>query len=212
MWKSIRLWTGSKGHDLVQIPALLFSSWQSSDQWYGLTSSKFPHLWNGARTSCEVVRIRNNQRQGPAQSLVHRSCPPGAERSCVHMYKWWSRIRLSFMRDERCKQSLRNPAGRDESRMVPWEGAWDEPGKMGRILTGHERRGDSTWKKSCEGKQGSCCSTLESSPLLLGPYVQTHIYHFSSLLCGASTVSLHHRWRALDVLLDGWHQTSITIS
>ena len=33
------------------------------------------------------------------------------------------------------------------------ESAWDEPGKMGRMLTGHERRGDSTRKKSCEGRR-----------------------------------------------------------
>lgn len=28
------------------------------------------------------------------------------------------------------------------------ESAWDEPGKMGRMLTGHERRGNSTRKKA----------------------------------------------------------------
>ena len=73
------------------------------------------------------------------------------------------------MRDERRKQSLRNPAGRDESRMG--ECAWDEPGRMGRILTGCERRGDSTWKKSCEGRQGSCCFTLKSSLPLPGSHI-----------------------------------------
>ena len=34
------------------------------------------------------------------------------------------------------------------------ECVWAEPGKMGGIFTGHERRGNSTWKKSCEGRQG----------------------------------------------------------
>ena len=33
------------------------------------------------------------------------------------------------------------------------ECAWDEPGKMGRMLTGRERRGNSTRKKSCEGRR-----------------------------------------------------------
>ena len=34
-----------------------------------------------------IVRIRDKQCQGPTQSLVHRSYPAGAERSCVHVYK-----------------------------------------------------------------------------------------------------------------------------
>ena len=51
----------------------------------------------------------------------HRSYPPGTERHLVHVYKWWTRIRQSFMGDERCKQKSRKPAGRDESRMGSWE-------------------------------------------------------------------------------------------
>ena len=51
----------------------------------------------------------------------HRSYSPGAERHLVHVYKWWTKIRQSFMRDERCKQNIRKSAGRDESRMGSWE-------------------------------------------------------------------------------------------
>ena len=51
----------------------------------------------------------------------HRSYSPGAERHLVHVYKWWNKIRQSFMRDERCKQNIRKSAGRDESRMGSWE-------------------------------------------------------------------------------------------
>ena len=178
--------------------------------------SKFAHLWSGARTSCElVVKIRDNKRQGPAQSLVHRSYHPHPH-PCQElreaMYRWWSRIRWSFMRDGRCKQSLRNSAGRDESRMVPWE----------RILGMSLGKRAGYWQAMRGGAiPRGRKAVKEGGLLLLNSRVQpssarasrlAHIYHFSSLLPGASTVSLHHPWRALDVLLDGWHQTSITIS
>ena len=53
------------------------------------------------------------------------------------------------------------------------ECVWAEPRRMmGRVLPGCERRGNSTWKKSCEGRQASCCLTLGSSPPLPGPHVQ----------------------------------------
>ena len=83
---------------------------------------------------------------------------------------------------------------------------------MGRILTGCARKSNSNWKKSCEGKQGLLLfdSVTQPSSALASPLAPVN--HFSSLLRGASTVSLHHPCRALDVLLDGWHQTSITIS
>ena len=58
-----------------------------------------------------VVRLRDNQYYGPAQCLVHRSYPPGAEKSCLHVYKWWSRTRRVL--HKRCKQSLRNPTRRE---------------------------------------------------------------------------------------------------
>ena len=67
IWKRRRLWT-----DMSWFRFQLFCL--TSDQWCDLTQSQFPHLWNGASASCElVVRIRDNQHQGPAQSLVHRS-------------------------------------------------------------------------------------------------------------------------------------------
>ena len=110
---------------------------------------------------------------------------------------------------------------RDESKMVPWESV------LGMSL---ER-----WAGCWQAVRGGAIpqgrkAVKEGGLLLLDSYVQpslfdsrvqpssakascpAHINHFSSLLRGVSTVSLHHRWRALDVLLDGWHQTSITIS
>ena len=58
-----------------------------------------------------VVRLRDNQYYGPQQCLVHRSYPPGAEKSCLYVYKWWSRIRQVL--HKRCKQNLRNPTRRE---------------------------------------------------------------------------------------------------
>ena len=45
------------------------------------------------------------------------------------------------------------------------ECAWDEPGKMGRMLTGCERRGDSTRKKSCEGSRRDSKKEIMALPL-----------------------------------------------
>lgn len=181
--------------------------------WPHLVSVSSSVKW-GQCFPCElVVRIRDNLRQGPAPELeVHRSYPSGAERSHVHGYKWWNRIRWSFMRYERCKQSLRNPPGRDESRMVSWESVpQDEPGR---------------WAGCWQAVRGGAIpqerkAVKEAGLLMLDSRVQpssarasrpAHIYHFSSLLPGASTVSLHHCWRALDVLLDGWRQAGVTFS
>ena len=54
------------------------------------------------------------------------------------------------------------------------ECVWAEPGKMGRILTGCERRGSFKWKKkkNCEkrGTQTPCLSP-KYSILLPGPHV-----------------------------------------
>ena len=145
-----------------------------------------------------AMRIRDNQHQDPAQSLVHRSYPPGPERSHIHVYKWWSRIRWSFMRDERCKQSLRNPAGGDESKMVSyesilglslgkWAGYWQTV-RGGAILHGRkavkEGRAPAAWLSSpallCQGLT-SCphlpfqqsawwCFYCKSPPSLKGPW------------------------------------------
>ena len=71
------------------------------------------------------------------------------------------------------------------------ECAWDEPGKMGRIW--QAMRGGAIPQGRRAVKEGGL--------LLLDSYVQpssarasclAHVNHFSSLLHGASTVSLHH--------------------
>ena len=133
---------------------------------------------------------------------MHRPYPPGAERSYVHAYKLLSRI--GQVLQKKCMQSLRNPAGRE------WvqddflgECVWAEPGRMGRILTGHERRGNSKWKTSSKGRFH--CLTPESSPPLLG--------HSStvSVVCSIAflLLSLHHCWRVLGMfLVDGINPAS----
>ena len=83
------------------------------------------------------------------------------------------------------------------------ECVWAEPGEMGGILTGCERKGNSTWKKSC--KKGKTSAVWLWNPAFL---CQGLINCFNSLLCFISTLSLHHQWRALHGLLDGWHQES----
>ena len=109
MWKSKRLRT-----DMSWFRVQLFCLTGNSPHTSNVTSLNLSFL------ICEmgpvlpvqlVVRLRDNQYYGPAQCLVHRSYPPGAEKSCLHVYKWWSRMRRVL--HKRCKQSLRNPTGRE---------------------------------------------------------------------------------------------------
>ena len=111
MWKSKRLWT-----DMSWFRVQLFCLTGNSPHTSNVTSLNLSFL------ICEmgpvlpvqlVVRLRDNQYYGPAQCLVHRSYPPGAEKSCLHVYKWWSRMRRVL--HKRCKQSLRNPTRRERN-------------------------------------------------------------------------------------------------
>ena len=120
-----------------------------------------------------AVRIRDNEHQGPAQSFMHRSYPTRAERSHVHMYKWWSRIRWSFMRDERWE--MRALATQQEER-------WVQDGFMGECVLGEARKWSGYWqvvreraipngRKAVKESKASCCLTLEPSPPLPGPHI-----------------------------------------
>lgn len=86
-----------------------------------------------------VVRIRENRDQGSEQCLVHRASPPGAERR-------------SFMKDVNKALGTQQEKRRLQDGFME-ECVWAEPGKMGRILTGCERRGNSKRKKNCEERQ-----------------------------------------------------------
>ena len=209
MWKSKRLWT-----DMSWFRVQLFCLTDNSPHTSNVTSLNLSFL------ICEmgpvlpvqlVVRLRDNQYYGPAQCLVHRSYPPGAEKSCLHVYKWWSRIRRVL--HNRYKHSLRNPTRRE---INPgwfhgtvclgwaWKDGWDIywPWEEGQFYMEEK-----LWRKAglLMFDSGTQPSSARASHL-------AHINHFSSLLRGASTVSLHHRWRALDVLLDGWHQICFAVS
>ena len=62
---------------------------------------------------------------------------------------------------------------------------WAEPGRIGSILTGHDRRGNSTWKKVVkEGRTPA--ASLESNPPLQSLTSCPHNHN------SVSTVSLHH--------------------
>ena len=158
-----------------------------------------------------AVRIRDNEHQGPAQSFMHRSYPTRVERSHVHMYKWWSRIRWSFMRDERW-EPWEPSRKRDECRMVSSESVFWVRLENGQDIDRLWEKEQFQMEEKLWRKQGLLLFDSGTQPSSARASHLAHINHFSSLLRGASTLSLHHRWRALDVLLDGWHQTSITIS
>ena len=120
-----------------------------------------------------VVRLRDNQCCGPAQCLVHRSYPPGAEKSCLHVYKWWSRTRRVL--HKRCKQSLRNPTRREinpgwfHGRVcLGW--AWKDGQDINRLW--EEGQFQMEKKKNCEkrGTQTPCLSP-KYSILLPGPHI-----------------------------------------
>ena len=121
-------------HELVQIPALLFNSWPVT--WSSLILSFLICEMGPVLTVHLAVRIRDNEHQGPAQSFMHRSYPTRAERSHVHMYKWWSRIRWSFMRDERWE--MRALATQQEER-------WVQDGFMGECVWGEARKWAGYW-------------------------------------------------------------------
>ena len=197
-------------HELIQIPALLFKSWPPSDQWCGQSFSVSSsvkwgqHLLWSLLWGLEIISIRFQNRAW-CTDLTPKSCEKPC--ACVQMMEQNKTGPSREMRDV-------NRTQQEERRVQDGsmgECAWDEPGKMGRIW--QAMRGGAIPQGRKAVKEGGL--------LLLDSYVQpssarascpAHINHFSSLLHGASTVSLHHHWRAFDVLLDGWHQTSITIS
>ena len=99
-----------------------------------------------------AVRIRDNQHQVPEQRLVHRSYPPRSyEKPCAHV-QMMEQNKTGPSREIRDVNRTQQEERRIQDGSMG-ECAWDEPGKMGRMLTGRERRGDSTRNKSCEGRR-----------------------------------------------------------
>ena len=143
-----------------------------------------------------VVKIRDSHYQGAAQSLVHRSYPQGAERSYVHAYTLLSRRRQVFQR--KCKQSLRNPAGRE----------WVQDGFMGECVWAELEGWAGYWqamrgeaipngRKVVKEGVGFHCLTLESSP----PLPECSSTVSTVCLIVFLLLSLHHCWRALGMFL-----------
>ena len=136
-----------------------------------------------------VVRLWDSQYQGPAQCLVHRSYPPGAEKSCLNVYKWWSRIR--WVLHKGCKQSLRNPTGRERNPgwfhgRVCLEWAWKDGQDIDRPWEeGQFQMEKILWKKTglplFESKVQHSSTTASHLAL---------INHYYSLLCGVCCCSV----------------------
>ena len=197
MWKSKRLWT-----DMSWFRVQLFCLTGNSPHTSNVISLSLSFL------ICEmgpvlpvqlVVRLSDNQYYGPAQCLVHRSYPPGAEKSCLYVYKWWSRIRQVL--HKRCKQNLRNPTGREinpgcvHGRVyLGW--AWKDGQDINRPLEEGQFQMEKK-KKNCEKRQGLASfesevqhSSTRSSRLAL----INHYYRLLHGVCCCCSVDTFELW------------------
>ena len=188
-------------HEFIQIPALLFESWPPSDQWCGLSFS----VSSSVKWGQHLLWISGSRTELGAQILPTKSY----EKACARVQtmeqnktgpSWEMRDVNTTQQEERRVQdgSMGGCAWDDLER---WAGCWQAV-RGGSIPQGR--------KAVKEG--GLLLFDSRVQPSSARASCPAHINHFISLLHGASTVSLHHRWKALDVLLDRWHQTSITIS
>lgn len=193
-------------HELVQIPALLFNSW--AVMWPHSLSVSASVKW-GQHLLCillwglEIMSIRVQHRASctdlTLQELREAMCTctnNGADKMVLHE-RWepWEPSRK-----------------RDECRMVSWESVFWVRLENGQDIDRPWEKEQFQMEEKLWRKQGLLLFDSGTQPSSARASHLALINHFSSLLHGASTVSLHHRWRALDVLLDGWHQTSIVFS